>query len=60
MENENCVRGTEDHLSVSTHWLIASPQAVCARNHGGYPEDVSALEEFKLKLGKGLDVRTDG
>ena len=36
--------------------MIALPQAVCARNRGGYPEDVHVLEEFKLKLGKGLVV----
>ena len=36
--------------------MIASPQAVCARNRGGYPEDVRVLEEFKLKLGKGLVI----
>ena len=29
---------------------------MCARNRGGYPEDVHVLEEFKLKLGKGLVV----
>lgn len=39
---------------------MASPQAVCARNGEGCPEDVCALEEFKLKLGKGLDIHTDG
>ena len=36
--------------------MITLPQAVCARNRGGYPEDVHVLEEFKLKLGKGLVV----
>ena len=29
---------------------------MCARNRGGYPEDVRVLEEFKLKLGKRLVV----
>lgn len=38
------------------HGTDNSVQAnMCIRRHGGYPEDVSALEGFPLKLERGLD-----
>lgn len=40
VENENSVRGTEDHLSVTPTLIDCLPLVVCARNGGGYPEDV--------------------